>query len=330
MDRLEEIINKFKNLKILALGDLMLDQYIQGDVNRISPEAPVPVLEVKKIYYTPGGAANAALNAKTLGSEIIVAGVIGPEQGGVILKKALEDRGMSADGLVVDKERKTTLKERIVAKNQQIVRVDIEDRHPISSAIEQKIIDFVKGIIKEIDAIIISDYAKGVVTPNLSMSIISLARDNNVICHIDPKGRDYSKYRGCHIITPNEKELSESLNMPIDKESQFLEAGKMLLSHVGSDKVIVTRHEKGMVSFDEQGNYLYFPAINNSSVVDVSGAGDTAIAAITLALSAKANLKETMTIASYACAVVVGKPGTATLTADELKKSIKEINVKEI
>jgi len=161
------------------------------------------------------------------------------------------------------------------------------------------------------------------------MSIIKLARDNNVICHIDPKGRDYSKYRGCHIITPNEKELSESLNVLIDNESQFLEAGKMLLSHVGSDKVVVTRHEKGMVSFDKEGRSFCFPAVSKNAV-DISGAGDTAIAVLTLALAGGANLKEAMTITSHACAVVVEKLGTATLTADELKKSIKEKDVREI
>ncbi len=328
MEKLFQIIDKFKDLKILVIGDLMLDQYIHGQVSRISPEAPIPVLEMKKIYYTPGGAANAALNVRTLGGKVFAVGVIGPEHRGQMLKKALEERGISPEGAVVDPDRKTTLKERIVAKNQQIVRIDLEDRAPIGSVIEGEIIDFVKNKIKEVDAIIISDYAKGVITPNLSMNIISLARENNTLCHIDPKGKDYSKYRGCSIITPNEKELSESLNVIINKESQFLEAGKMLLSHVSSENVIVTRHSKGMVSFDKEGNYHYFPAVNRGQVVDVSGAGDTGIAAVTMALAAGAELEQAMAIASYACGVVVAKPGTATLSPDELKRIIKELNVK--
>ena len=329
MNNFSKIIDKFKNLKILVVGDLMLDQYIHGDVNRISPEAPIPILDVKRIVSTPGGAANAAFNVKCLGAQVILSGVIGPGQRGKTLKKALEERGIQIQGLVVDEARKTTLKERIVAKNQQIVRVDIEDRKSIDSQTETKIIEFLNSIIKDLDAIIISDYAKGMITPNLSMNIIKMARENNILCTIDPKGKEFAKYKGCDLITPNVEETILALNLEkksLKDENKFLQAGEMLLSHVMCDNVLITQHSKGMTLFTKEGKIIKYSAVNNK-VLDVSGAGDTAIAALTLSLASNANLKEAMAIASHACGVVVGKSGTAATSTEELKQSIKNIDV---
>lgn len=324
MEQFLKIIEKFKDLKVLVVGDLMLDEYIFGDVNRISPEAPIPILDVKQVTYTPGGAANAVHNVKSLGGKVMAAGVIGDDEKGRMLKKILEEGDIDASGLVVDMSRRTTLKTRVVAKNQQVVRIDAENREPISSETEERLLDFVKSQLKELNAIIISDYAKGVITSALSQKIIALAKENNVFCLVDPKGKDYSKYRNCSLITPNLSELSQALNIPLEQlesESRFLQAGKMLLAHVLSDNAVVKRHDKGMSLFEKNGSNFSCPALNKKAV-DVSGAGDTAVATLALALAAGADLKQAVILASHACAIKVGKMGTAVVSADELAESI--------
>lgn len=313
------------------LGDLMLDEYIFGEVNRISPEAPIPILDVKDITHTPGGAANAVHNVLSLGGKVIAVGVIGPDEKGEMLKKILKEKGVEVEGLIVDDQRKTTLKTRVVARNQQVVRIDAESREPISPQTEEKIISFIKNHIGGLNAIIISDYAKGVITPTLSQKIIALARENNVFCLVDPKGKDYSKYKNCHLITPNLTELSQALSIPMEQlesESRFLQAGKMLLAHVLSDNALVKRHDKGMSLFEKNGNTFSCPALNKKAV-DVSGAGDTAVGTLALAIAAGADLKQAVILASHACAIKVGKLGTAVVSAKELEESVRNNLVNE-
>lgn len=327
MEQYLNIIRNFKNQKILVVGDIMLDEYVWGDVNRISPEAPIPILDVKKIEYVPGGVANVAHNIKSLGDEVTLVGVIGPEDKGKILKEILGKKGINTDGIIIDEKRRTTVKTRAVAKNQQLVRIDFEDRDSINPEIEAKISDFIEEKIKEVNAVIISDYAKGVITSNLSQNIIMKAKENNVLCLVDPKGDDYSKYRGCNIITPNKKELAQCLNIQINQinnESRFLQAGKMLLSHVMSDNVLVTRGQEGMTLFEKSGETFHHPAVNKRAV-DVSGAGDTSIATLTLSLTAGADPKQAITIASYACGVAIDKVGTAVVSPEELEEILKNI-----
>lgn len=300
----------------------MLDEYFIGKVNRISPEAPIPILDVEKIKYVPGGAANTANNVKSLGAETVLSGVIGPEECGNTLKSLLAENGIDNSGIIVDAKRRTTLKTRVVAKNQQLVRIDQEDRNTISSETENKILDFIKSQNNSLSIIIISDYAKGVVSPGLCAGIIEFAKENNIPCLVDPKGKDYLKYKNSTIVTPNEKELGESLGLPISKESQFLEAGKALLSHVISDYVMVTRSEKGMCLFQKDKAPSHAPALNKDAI-DTSGAGDTAIGVFALAFASGASPEQAMAITSHACSIVVGKHGTATVTEEELSESIK-------
>jgi len=321
MEQLLKIIENFNNQNILVVGDLMLDEYLWGEVNRISPEAPIPILDIQKITCVPGGAANTASNLSAMGGKVFLAGVIGPEDKGKLLKEMLEKRGVETQGIFIDENRKTTVKTRAIAKNQQMIRLDSEDRNPIDLTYEQKILDFVKGKIKEVKAVIISDYVKGVVTENLIKNIIEITKTNNIFCLIDSKAKDFQKYKNCNIIIPNEKELSQALDLEIRSEGQLLEAGKMLLFHVLCDNVLVKRGAKGMTLFEKDGNIFSFPAINNQPI-DVSGAGDTAIATFTLALTAGANLKEAVIIASHACGIVVGKMGTAIVLPEELAKSL--------
>lgn len=319
------IIKDFKAQKILVIGDLMLDEYVSGEVNRISAEAPILILDVKEITHLPGGAANVAHNIKALGDKVILTGVIGQDEKGKILKEVLEKKGIDVQGLVIDPQRKTTLKTRVVARDQQLVRVDTEDRNPIDLQTEESLISFVQSKIGEINSIIISDYAKGAITPTLSQRIITLARNNNILCLVDPKGDDYSKYRSCHIITPNKKELAQALNIPIDQmvnENKFLQAGRMLLSHVMCDTVLVTQGGEGMTLFEKNGQTFHHPA-TTKKVVDVSGAGDTSISTIALAVSAGADTEKAVILASHACGIEVGKIGTAVVFAEELEKALK-------
>ncbi|MDD4990162.1 MAG: D-glycero-beta-D-manno-heptose-7-phosphate kinase [Candidatus Pacebacteria bacterium] len=322
MEQLLKIIENFKNQKVLVVGDLMLDEYLWGEVDRISPEAPIPILDIKNITYLPGGAANTAYNLSVLGDKIFLVGIIGPEDKGKLLKEILEKKGIDIQGIFIDEKRKTTVKTRAIAKDQQMIRLDYEDKNPIEGANEQKILNFLNEMIKEVSAVIISDYSKGVVTESLAKNIIETARRNNVLCLVDSKAKDYQKYKNCNIAIPNEKELALALNLEIRTEGQFLEAGKMLLSHLSCDNVLVKRGAKGMTIFEKNGNTFSFPAINKQPV-DVSGAGDTAIAVFTLALCAGANLKAAVIITSHACGIAVGKMGTAIALPEELEKSLK-------
>lgn len=322
MEHFLKIIENFKNQNILVVGDLMLDEYLWGEVNRISQEAPVPILDIKNITCVPGGAANTAFNLSALGGKTFLAGVVGPDDKGRLLKDILEKKGIDTQGIFIDEKRKTTVKTRAIAKNQQMIRLDSEDKNPIEPIYEEKILNFVKEKIKEVKAIIISDYVKGVDTENLTRNIIEIARNNNIFCLVDSKAKDCQKYKNCNIIIPNEKELSLALDLEIRSEGQFLEAGKMLLSHVLCDNVLVKRGAKGMTLFDKNGNIFSFPAINKNPI-DVSGAGDTAIATFALALTAGADLRTAVIIASHACSVVVGKMGTAIALQEELEKSLR-------
>ena len=320
------IIENFKNQKILVVGDLMLDQYLIGSVERISHEAPIPILDVKEINQRPGGAANTAYNIQSLGGKVFLAGVVGADENGVLLKTLLDEKGIDTTGIAVDSQRKTTLKTRAVAKNQHIVRIDIEDKKPIRSEIEEKLLSFIGSQIKNLNAVIISDYAKGVVTPNLARRLIALAKDNNVLSFVDPKGTEPSKYHGCNIIAPNKQELGALLNIPVERlaqEGRFCQAGKMLLANMMSDNVVVKCSGEGLVVFEKNGNPFRYPAVNKMPV-DVSGAGDTAIAVFALALSSGADFKKAIILSSHACGVSVGKPGTTVVLPEELKASLAD------
>jgi len=322
MEDILKIIENFKGKKIMIIGDIMLDEYVMGSINRISQEAPVPILEVEKIAYFPGGGANTAYNIKALGDEVMLLGVVGRDREGEILLELLKTKGLANENIFIDAKRKTTLKKRIIAKGQQVIRLDFEDRIPICPDLENKILALFKKKIKQIDAVIISDYAKGVATDALVKNIISAARANKVLCLIDSKSSDYSKYKNCHLITPNEKELAQALDADIDDEKDLLAAGDLLFSSLNCDALLVKQGVKGMVLFEKGGKAFHFPAINQKAI-DVSGAGDTSIAAFALSLASGANFKQAMVVASHACGVVVGKRGTAVVSPEELKESLK-------
>jgi len=324
MEEILGIIESFKNQRILVVGDLILDQYFCGEVNRISSEAPVPVLDVKKINYILGGAANAANNLKVLGAKAILAGVIGPDDKGNMLKEMLGQAGIDAQGVVVDEKRKTTVKIRTMAKDQQLLCIGMEDRAFIDTKTEDKLFDIIKEKIKDVNALIISDYERGVFTPSLTRRIIELAGQNKVIIFADAKGDDYLKYKGCNVITLNEKELSRAFTFQIINEEQLAFSGKRLLSDLSSGCVLVKQGGKGMTLFEKNGEKFHYPAVNQE-VRDVSGAGDTALVAFALSLGAGVDFKKSVIIASYACGIAVGKIGTAVVLPEELKESLKGV-----
>lgn len=323
-DKILDIVKKFKDRKILVLGDLMLDEYIFGTVERISPEAPVPILDLKKTSFTVGGAANAANNIKSLGAGVMLFGVTGSDEKGETLRNALISAGIGLEGVIIEEGRKTTVKTRVIARDQHVIRIDSEDRNPILAETESKIVEMVKKEINNFDAVLISDYAKGMITQSLSRSIINLAKENNIFCMIDPKGNDYSKYTGCNIITPNKKELAQSLNLQpyqLESEDDLIQAARTLISKISCDNVLVTRGSEGMTLFAKNGDIVNHSAIEKK-VIDVSGAGDTAIAAFALSYSSGATAEEAIMIASFACGSVIGKVGTACVSCEELKNEL--------
>lgn len=323
-NKLEKTIKKFTDKKILIIGDLMLDEYLSGKTTRLSPEAPVPIVEVESVNYVPGGAANAANNVNALGDEAVLVGVVGKDENGQKLIKLLQKQDIKTGGIFEDSERPTTTKSRIISQGQQIVRIDKENRKPISKKLENKLLTFIRKAISRVNIILISDYAKGVITPSMSKAIISLAKNSGKQVLVDPKGGDFSKYRDCFLITPNLKELETALKIQLKNIKKLPQAARMLLAHVNSEAVLVTLGADGMALLEKSGKYTDVPSAD-VKVVDISGAGDTAIATYALSLAAGADFEEAMLLSTYACSIVIGKLGTATTSRDELIKAIKTV-----
>jgi len=319
-ERLLEIIDNWKGKRVGILGDIMLDEYIIGKVSRISPEAPVPIVEVEKEYYLLGGASNVANNIKALLGEPIIFGVVGKDKGGEKLIELLHEKGIICK-IFIDKDRITTQKTRIIALNQQIVRYDREMKEPISDEIEEIIFQNIESSIKDIDVFIISDYAKGVLTPKLTLEVISLLKAKNKKVIVDPKGKDYNKYRGANLITPNEKEAQIATNM--EENFDILKCSEILQNIIKGEGVLITRGEKGMFLF-QPNSYFFIPALS-SQVRDVTGAGDTVIATLSLALAGGGNLLESALLSNFSASITVRKLGTATTNPDELISVIPEI-----
>jgi D-beta-D-heptose 7-phosphate kinase/D-beta-D-heptose 1-phosphate adenosyltransferase len=321
MESLRKYLPAFSGKKILILGDLMLDEHIWSKVSRISPEAPVPIADVIKITHVPGGCGNVAANIAALGGIPYLVGVVGTDSSGEKLLKALEKRKISPNYLIIDDARPTILKSRIIAASQQVVRVDREDRTIISPALGRKIIKRLNGLVPEVDAIIISDYEKGVVSRQICQSLIKLGRKYKKPIAVDPKGIDYSKYAGATVLTPNLKEAAITSRTLIVDDKSLGQAGKNLLSIARSSYILITRGKEGMTLFDGRGS-TYIPAIPRE-VFDITGAGDTVIATLSLALAAGANMKEAAILSNHAGSIVVGKIGTATCSREELEVALE-------
>ncbi|MGH7411904.1 MAG: D-glycero-beta-D-manno-heptose-7-phosphate kinase [Candidatus Methylomirabilis sp.] len=320
--RYQEILGRFPEQRLLVLGDIMVDEYIWGSVSRLSPEAPVPVVEVKAETARLGGAANVAANIQSLGGRAVLVGVVGNDPPGERLVDQLEAAGIKSDGVVVDRARPTTIKTRVVAGSQQIVRFDRESVQDLSKEATERLLEIASERLREADALLISDYAKGVITRRVARELLPLARRRKRIIVVDPKVHHLHLYKGATVVTPNHHEASAFARLPIRDQQDLVAVGRELFRKLDVGGVVVTRGEEGMSVF-EDGRVTHIPAVGKE-VYDVTGAGDTVIAALGLALTSGAALREAAVIANHAAGVVVGKAGTATVSRRELLDALKK------
>jgi D-beta-D-heptose 7-phosphate kinase/D-beta-D-heptose 1-phosphate adenosyltransferase len=311
------IVRGFRDLSVLVVGDLILDEFIWGDVSRISPEAPVPVVWVKKESFMPGGASNVANNLRSLGANVHLAGVIGDDENGAILKGELDQKGISTDGIITDRSRPTILKTRVVAGHQQVVRIDKENIERLDAKLASRLAEHIEGAMGHCDAVIIEDYGKGVITPALLKMVVPLARRRNKIVSVDPKEEHFAYYKGATVITPNNHEASRAVGFEIKDQATLKRAGERLLAKLGCRIALITLGENGMAVFQKGRPMKHIPTVAQE-VFDVSGAGDTVIASYTLSLAAGADPIRSAYISNCAAGIVVGKVGIAVVSPEEL------------
>jgi len=336
MKSLKSIINNFDQANILVIGDLILDEYIFGSAERISPEAPVPVVWANKKNFVPGGAANVANNICALEGKVTLVGAVGRDDNAEILTQALKKMKVDVSGIFVETDRHTTVKTRIVAGHQQVVRVDWENRNSLAKESNEKILKFIEKNINKFDAIIIEDYGKGVINENLLQELSVLSHRYKKIVTVDPKEEHFQYYRGVTSITPNRKELGNAIrNLKIkDTTNRFKvnndklftnkdidAAARQILEYLDLESILVTLGEMGMQLFERGGRMTHIPTVAQE-VFDVSGAGDTVISAFTLALATGAEKLEAAHIANFAAGIVVGKVGTAVTNRKELSERL--------
>jgi rfaE bifunctional protein kinase chain/domain len=319
--RVDELLENSKNKRIAVIGDVMIDRYIWGNVNRISPEAPVPIVEVESESSRLGGAANVANNIVSLGASAQLIGVVGEDFSGKEFRSILESQNASSEGIVTDRSRPTTVKTRVIAHQQHVVRIDSEEKRDIGADIQQKIFSVLEKNIDSIDGIIIEDYNKGVVVKELIHSIIELANRKNKIITIDPKFNNFFEYKNVTVFKPNKKETEEALGKKLWNDADVLAAGKILIEKLNAENVLLTRSEKGMSLFQKKGTVIHIPT-NARQVADVSGAGDTVIAALTTMLAAGATIVEASLLANYAGGIVCGEVGIITIDPAILRSTI--------
>ena len=307
-----------KNSKpnILVIGDLMIDHYLWGSCERISPEAPVQVVDIAKETTVLGGAGNVINNLKALGANVSVSSVIGDDSNGEELKDMLKSIDVDSTNIVIQHGRKTSKKSRVIASSQQVIRYDKESKNNIQDSSVSKILDSLVDDIKKYDAIILSDYGKGVLRSSLCQGVIALAKNHNIKVLVDPKGSDFSKYKGSYLLTPNKKEAVLATGIDIKDDKTLKEALLKLQKECDLGLSLITLSEDGIATYD--GEVKKFPTVAKE-VFDVTGAGDTVIASIAFALSAKKSIEETAAFANLAAGVVVGKIGSATVTLDEIE-----------
>ncbi len=325
--RLLEVFERFPEARVLVVGDFILDEFIWGDVSRISPEAPVPVVNVKRESFMPGGSLNVANNIRTLGGTVIPCGVLGRDLPGRILLRKMREFGIDTGGVVLDMNRPTTIKTRVIAHSQQVVRFDREKVEPISSLDARKILHFVKKKIKEIDAVIVEDYGKGVIEPFLLRPLLRLAKQFEKPVLVDPKEKHFNLYKGVTAITPNRSEAYGAFGASMNgRERNVEEVGKGLLKRLQSRAVLMTLGEEGMALFERNRPTIKIPTTARE-VYDVSGAGDTVVAVFGLGLAAQATLAEAAMLSNLAAGIVVGKLGTAAVEPSELRQAIESQGV---
>ena len=320
---LSEGIDRFSSCRILVVGDVIMDEFLWGRVERISPEAPVPVVEVEEESLVLGGAGNVVNNIISLGGQALLCGVIGNDTMGRELIHILQKMNSPTHGLVIEDRRPTTIKTRVVAHSQQVVRVDREEREHVTEASIESITSAVKEQLDSIDAIVVADYGKGVVTRSLMDGLRSLGQGGQTILAVDPTVRNVALYKDVTLITPNNYEAQQMSGIQIEDDQSLRRAGAHLLEELGCQTVLITQGDKGMTLFEGNGETTQIPTVARK-VFDVSGAGDTVIATFTLALAAGLTPGQAAALANLAAGVVVGEIGTATVAASRLKELLIE------
>ncbi len=325
-DALAERVQSFRGRRVLVIGDVILDRYLWGSATRVSPEAPVLVVDVEREELRLGGAANVAHNVRALGASPLLVGVVGEDQAALSLKRELETRRVDWDGgILADPARRTTLKTRIIAHHQQVLRADEETREPVSAPVQEALWRRVEEALSKADAVLVSDYGKGVVTPLLLDRLLPELARRGIPSAIDPKEEHFLRYRGVHVITPNVSEASQGWGRRIRSPADLLEAGFGLREKLGVHAVLITRGEEGMSLFTAEG-HTHFPT-RARKVYDVTGAGDTVVATIAAALAARAPLPEACVLANHAAGLVVAELGTAAATGAQLIESLEDLPV---
>ena len=342
--RLKRLIPRLRGKRIGVLGDLMLDRYLWGTASRLSPEAPVPVVDLVEQSECLGGAGNVAANISTLGGEVEAFGVIGNDEAGRALQKCLSAANIAAKGIIADSKRVTTVKTRIIARHQQVVRVDHERRESLRAETQEKLLRILFSALKKLDALVLSDYDKGLITDDFADRVLSAAHQLNVPVFVKPKTSRLYAYRGARAIVCNAKEAGFYVTRSVADEKSVEEAGRALLAHFGCGAVVITRGEKGMSVFEESSpRHLHIPATGfevtyarvgqpgiergatGRQVFDVTGAGDTVLSVLALAVAAGAPLVDAAMLANTAAGVVVGKLGTASASPKELVHALDDI-----
>lgn len=320
-NRLVEAISSFAGCSVLVIGDLMLDTFIWGDVQRISPEAPVPVVEVMDETQLLGGSANVVRNVAALGAQVVVTGIVGDDWAGRKLRELFGEIGVTTDGLIVENDRPTTSKTRIIARNQQVVRFDKERRIPLQGNALAKVLSFLKNGLSRVDALLVSDYGKGMITRELMDGIRSLRREHRFPVIVDPKVQDKDLYRGVTMVTPNHHEASRMSGMAVYDGETLARAGKRLLQELECEMLLITRGKEGMSLFLQDDDTVDIPTVARR-VYDVTGAGDTVLATVSLGLVAGLSPVEAATLANIAAGIVVGEVGTAAISSSQLMQAI--------
>ncbi|NJD21729.1 MAG: D-glycero-beta-D-manno-heptose-7-phosphate kinase [Melioribacter sp.] len=321
--KLNSLKNNFFGKRVAIIGDLMLDCYFWGGVSRVSPEAPVPVVEVDEEFFRFGGAMNVAYNILKLGGTPYPIGVIGNDNDGKIIRKLMKETGITDKGIVIDPKRPTTAKTRVIADKQHIVRIDKEKTAAILPTIERKILGLLKKELNKLDAIILQDYNKGVLTGNLIKQIIKLADSTNIIVTVDPKFMNFFSYKNVTVFKPNRKETEDAFGIRIKTEEDITKAGFRLLEQLNCKNVLLTLGEKGIALFEKGKPERRVPTIARK-VSDVSGAGDTVISTLTMALSAGAEIFDAAYLANYAGGLVCQEVGIVPIELNTLFKAVSK------
>jgi rfaE bifunctional protein kinase chain/domain len=320
---LERLTGRDTPVRVAVVGDVMLDQFVYGAVERISPEAPVPVVEVEREVFLLGGAANVVHNLRALGAGADLMGAVGADAMAQQLREELRGLGLATEGLVEVADRPTALKTRVIAQHQQVVRFDRERRGPLPSAASDAMVGRLEQLMPQLDAVIVSDYGKGVVNGRLMEPLLALCRSRGVPVAVDPKPGNAPLYKGAGVVTPNTREIETMTGRPARSDAEAASAGLLLLERLQAKVILVTRGERGMTLVEEGGQVTHIPT-RARDVFDVTGAGDTAISVLTLAWAAGAEAKYAACLANLAAGIVVGKLGTAVVRVEELRQIIED------